>query len=269
MAAKWALTNGCGRPKLWMTAKSRRSVFSLLAADGEEGYPGNLSVTLTYRLVGGDALRLTYTAESDQDTVMNLTNHTYFNLNGREESDILDTRVRIAAEYITPVDARLIPTGELRPVEGTPFDFREERPLAGISVRRMNSFGSASATIIILCWVRIGGAATRFPPGRRKAACGWTAIPICPVCSFIPPMCSGSRAAKAAGRFGKIRASVWKRSFSRTVPTSRPFPRRCFAPANGIIHHGVLLQPLKSASCAPRLFPKDRFPERGGRSQFG
>ncbi len=101
--------------------------FSLLAADGEEGYPGNLSVTLTYRLVGGDALRLTYTAESDQDTVMNLTNHTYFNLNGREESDILDTRVRIAAEYITPVDARLIPTGELRPVEGTPFDFREEK----------------------------------------------------------------------------------------------------------------------------------------------
>lgn len=103
--------------------------FSLLAADGEEGYPGNLSVSLTYRVVGGDTLRLTYTAESDQDTVVNLTNHAYFNLNGREESDILNTRVRIAAEYITPVDARLIPTGEFLPVEGTPFDFREEKAI--------------------------------------------------------------------------------------------------------------------------------------------
>ena len=103
--------------------------FSLHAADGEEGYPGNLFVTLTYRLVRGDTLRLTYTAESDQDTVVNLTNHSYFNLNGREGSDILDTRIRIAADYITPVDDCLIPTGELLPVEGTPFDFREEKAI--------------------------------------------------------------------------------------------------------------------------------------------
>ena len=109
--------------------------FSLHAADGEEGYPGNLSVTLTYRLVGGNTLRLTYTAETDRDTVVNLTNHAYFNLNGRvgdgalRDDTILDTRVRIAAQAFTPVDARLIPTGELRAVEGTPFDFRQEKAI--------------------------------------------------------------------------------------------------------------------------------------------
>ncbi len=103
--------------------------FTLESADGEEGYPGNLSVSLTYRLVGGDTLRLEYAAESDKDTVVNLTNHAYFNLEGADGGDVLDTRVWIAAEAFTPVDARLIPTGEVRPVEGTPFDFRQEKAI--------------------------------------------------------------------------------------------------------------------------------------------
>ena len=109
--------------------------FTRVSPDGEEGYPGNLTVSLAYRLVDGDTLRLTYTAESDQDTIVNLTNHAYFNLDGTHTAGtmgtdtILDTRVRIAAETFTPVDERLIPTGELRPVEGTPFDFRQEKAI--------------------------------------------------------------------------------------------------------------------------------------------
>ncbi|RMG71887.1 MAG: galactose mutarotase, partial [Bacteroidetes bacterium] len=93
-----------------------------LSADGEEGYPGNLMVTVTYTLEG-TSLRLDYEARTDAATVLNLTHHGYFNLAGT--SDVLDHELRIAAEAVTEVDADLIPTGRLRPVEGTPFDFRD------------------------------------------------------------------------------------------------------------------------------------------------
>ncbi|MGC1645671.1 MAG: aldose epimerase family protein [Candidatus Sulfotelmatobacter sp.] len=95
---------------------------SYVSKDGEAGYPGNLSAIVRYTLEKGE-LRIEYSATTDKDTVVNLTNHSYFNLSGR--GDILNHQLTLHASRFTPVDAGLIPTGELKSVESTPFDFRK------------------------------------------------------------------------------------------------------------------------------------------------
>ena len=98
---------------------------SYLSKDGEEGFPGNLKVTVTYTWTDANALKIEYSATTDKKTVVNLTNHSYFNLAGQGNGDILGHLLTIEADKFTPVDSGLIPTGELRDVAGTPFDFRK------------------------------------------------------------------------------------------------------------------------------------------------
>jgi aldose 1-epimerase len=114
-----------GFDKVLWTAQEMNSSLKLtyISKDGEEGYPGTLTATVIYTLGEDNSLTIAYHATTDKKTVLNLTNHSYFNLAGHAHGSIADHVVTIYADHMTPVNANLIPTGELRPVKGTPFDF--------------------------------------------------------------------------------------------------------------------------------------------------
>lgn len=112
--------------KLWESViKDNKLVLTMHSSDGEEGYPGNLTLTVTYGWSEDNELSILYEASTDQDTLLNVTSHGYFNLNGEGNGDVLSHELFIDADAITELDDSQAPTGRLIPVEGTPFDFRQ------------------------------------------------------------------------------------------------------------------------------------------------
>lgn len=119
--------SACFFRKLWEAEPGENEVsFRLTAPDGEGGFPGNRKICVTYRLTEDNTIEIEYRGTTDQDTILNMTNHAYFNL-GNMDDHVLNTLLRIDADAVTKVDAGLIPTGEIVPVEGTPFDFRKAK----------------------------------------------------------------------------------------------------------------------------------------------
>ena len=115
--------------RLWKTleADDRHVVFELYSPDGDQGYPGAMNVRVTYELKEDNGLYISYCAESDADTIWNMTNHAYFNLNGHESGTILAHELLVNADGYTETDEGSIPTGRIIPVEGTPMDFRVKK----------------------------------------------------------------------------------------------------------------------------------------------
>ena len=112
--------------KLWnYNCRENNVEFTTVLADGEEGYPGRLDVSITFTLTDDNVLRIDYRAVSSADTVANFTNHAYFNLNGQGSGDVLGHLLQLNASAYTPANAATLPTGEIAPVDGTCMDFRK------------------------------------------------------------------------------------------------------------------------------------------------
>jgi aldose 1-epimerase len=117
--------------QFWRCEKATRNSLRLsyVSPDGEEGYPGEVKIKVTYSITENNELKIEYWAQTNKTTILNPTSHCYFNLTGNPENMILEHELQINADNFTPVDSSLIPTGEIRPVAGTPFDFRESKPI--------------------------------------------------------------------------------------------------------------------------------------------
>jgi aldose 1-epimerase len=154
---------------VWQAAplKGAAVKFAYTSPDGEEGYPGALAVEVTMSLTDADELRLDYRAVTDKPTPVNLTNHSYFNLAG--QGDVLAHELRLAADYYTPADAELIPTGQIAPVKGTPLDFSTPQPIGSrFSQLRGDPTGYDNNFVLNGAGKALGWAARLYEPGSGR-----------------------------------------------------------------------------------------------------
>lgn len=154
--------------KLW-SAKEQDSdepslILSLTSPDMDEGFPGNLTVQITYTLTKNNSLKIHYSASSDKDTVVNLTNHSYFNLAGHSSGNVCEQVLQINSGFYTPNCAECMPTGEILSVMGTPFDFRIPKPIGqdiSADFSQIEMFGGYDHNFILDgCGYRLGAIAS-------------------------------------------------------------------------------------------------------------
>ena len=209
---------------------------ALVSGAGEGGYPGTLRLWCRYELHEPSTLTLELEATCDAATIINLAQHSYFNLDGGE--DVRDHELMIAADFYTPTDRALIPTGEIAPVAGTPYDFRSPRPIRLVPQGASEPFGFDTNFVLRGSnGERAGGVALAHAATLSSRRNGlsldlFTSEPglqvfDCHHMSFAAPGHGGRR-------YGQVPASPSRRSISPTARTGRISPRRCCAPARSI-----------------------------------
>ena len=210
-------------------------VLTHVSPDGDQGFPGTLTATVTYTRTKDNELKIHYHATTDKPTVVNLTNHSYFNLAGAGDGTILDQVMQIFADKFTPVAKGLIPTGELQPVAGTPFDFLKPTPIGAridSNDEQMTLGGGYDHNFVL------NGTAGTLRPAVHvidpPAAARWTCSRRSPASSSTPAISSTGRSrARAARSTRSARGSASRRSTSPTRRTSRSSRPPCSAPASG------------------------------------
>ena len=215
---------GFSKRRFDVTSVSDNSVrFELFDPDGGDGFPGNVTVSVEYEFTEDNKLVISYTARSDKDTVLNLTNHSYFNLAGR--GDILSHELMINADSYLPVDDELIPTGEVRPVDGTPFDFRTRREVK-------NGFYDH-------CFVLNGEkSAELYEPECGRIMRVMTDMP---AVQFYAGGATGTRNGKNGAVYGKNSALCLETQFYPDAPNRPDFPTTVLK-ANEIYSHRTVYE---------------------------
>jgi aldose 1-epimerase len=205
--------------------------FSRLSPDGEEGYPGNLTVKVTYTLTPDHTLRIDYEASTDAPTVINLTHHSYWNLGGDAHRDILDHELTVCADQITPVDASLIPTGAFLAVAGTPFDFRQPRRVGaqiGADDEQLRFAGGYDHNFVLRGGNGLQPAATLYDPASGRELQVLTTEPGLQV--YSGNFLDGTVTGKGGTRYGHRSALCLEPQHFPDAPNQPHFPSTVLRP---------------------------------------
>jgi aldose 1-epimerase len=207
--------------------------FSYLSKDGEEGFPGNLSAHVRFSLSDSNALKIEYSATTDKDTVVNLTNHSYFNLAGQGNGDVLKQQLSIDADRITPTDTGLIPTGDLAPVEGTPFDFRQMHDI-GLHIaaddEQIRTSHGYDMNFVLTKQDGLRHAASAYDPASGRAMDVWTTEP--GVQLYTSNGWNGSLAGKGGKKYPRFGAFCLETQHFPDSPNKPAFPSTVLKPGD-------------------------------------